>query len=129
MKVIVSSGEEDEAVKDLIGNKVLGYSWDASKDVMAVKFVMHLNNKRGSKVRSSPALTKDTLGVLESSPITKRIGLKICNGILDFMGLSQISCPFTVRFRMLMRELYEGANKELKYDDKVPDEVLQSWKD
>ena len=100
MKVIVSSGEEDEAVKDLIGNKVLGYSWDASKDVMAVKFVMHLNNKRGSKVRSSPALTKDTLGLLESSPITKRIGLGICNGILDFMGLA---CPFTVRFRMLIR--------------------------
>ena len=64
MKVFVSSGEEDEANKNLIDKKALGYSWDASKDVMAVKFVMHLNNKRGSKVRSSPALTKDTLGLL-----------------------------------------------------------------
>ena len=28
-----------------------------------------------------------------------------------------------------MRELYEGANRELKYDDKVPDGLLQSWKE
>ena len=54
MKVIVSSGETDESVKHLIGNKVLGYSWDATEDNMAVKFVMHLSNKK-RKVRTLPA--------------------------------------------------------------------------
>ena len=125
MKVIVSSGETDESVKHLIGNKVLGYSWDATEDNMAVKFVMHLSNKK-RKVRTLPALTEETLGLLESSPLTKRICLGICNGILDFMGLA---CPFTIRFKLLMRELYEGSNRDLKYDDKVPEDKLESWKE
>ena len=101
MKVIVSTGEPDEAVKHLIGNKVLGYSWNATDDSMAVKFVVHLSNKK-RKVRTLPALTKETLGLLESTPLTKRICLGICNGFLDFMGLA---CPFTIRFKLLMREL------------------------
>ena len=38
MKIVVSSGETDEAVKHIIGNKVLGYSWNATYDSMAVHF-------------------------------------------------------------------------------------------
>ena len=125
MKVIVSTGEPDEAVKHLIGNKVLGYSWNATDDSMAVKFVVHLSNKK-RKVRTLPALTKETLGLLESTPLTNRICLGICNGFLDFMGLA---CPFTIRFKLLMRELYEGANRDLKYDDKIPEEKLEPWKE
>ena len=49
MKVIVSSGETDEAVKHLIGNKVLGYSWNATADSMAVQFVCFISAIRRGK--------------------------------------------------------------------------------
>ena len=124
MKVIVSTGETDEAVKHLIGSKVLGYHWNASDDKMASMFVVHLSNKK-RKVRTQPALTVDTLDLLDSTSFTKRICLGICNGFLDFMG---IACPFTIRFKLLMRELYEGFNKDLKYDDRIPDDKVEAWK-
>ena len=124
MKVIVSTGETDEEVKHLIGNKVFGYHWNASDDKMAATFVVHLSNKK-RKVRIFPALTKETLGLLDSTTFTKRICLGICNGFLDFMG---IACPFTIRFKLLMRELYEGFNKDLKYDDSIPADKMEAWK-
>ena len=45
-KVFVSTGEADAAVKHLIGNKVLGYSWNATTDFMAVNFPVYLANKK-----------------------------------------------------------------------------------
>ena len=96
LKVIVSTGESDEEVKNLIGNKVLGYGWNASNDMMSVSFPVYLCNKK-RKVRSQPALTVDTLSLLEVTPLTKRICLGITNGFLDFMG---IACPFLIRFKI-----------------------------
>ena len=104
---------------------MFGYHWNASDDKMAATFVVHLSNKK-RKVRILPAFTKETLGLLDSTTFTKRICLGICNGFLDFMGPA---CPFTIRFKLLMRELYEGSNRDLKYDDKIPDEKLEAWKE
>ena len=64
MKVIVSTGEQDESVKHLIGNKVLGYQWNASDDLMAVNFEIFLANKK-RKQRTSPALSIDSIEVLK----------------------------------------------------------------
>ena len=124
IKVIVSTGESDESVKHLINNKVLGYAWNATTDDMGVVFTVFLTNKR-RKVRTQPAITKDTLGLLDTTAFTKRVCLGITNGFLDFMG---ISCPFTIRFKLLMRQLHEGSNRQLNYDDKVPDDKLDAWK-
>ena len=46
IKSIISTGETDEEAKALIGNKVLGYGWDASEDVMKVEFPVYLSNKK-----------------------------------------------------------------------------------
>ena len=91
---------------------------------MGVVFTVFLTNKR-RKVRTKPAITKDTLDLLDTTAFTKRVCLGITNGFLDFMG---ISCPFTIRFKLLMRQLHEGSNRQLKYDDKVPDVQLAAWK-
>ena len=123
LKVMVSTGESDEAVKHLINNKVLGYSWNATNDEMGVIFTVHLTNKR-RKVRTKPAITKDTMNLLDSTVFTRRICLGITNGFLDFIG---ISCPFLIRFKLLMRQLHEGP-KILDYDDKIPDDQLDAWK-
>ena len=123
-KVFISTGETDESLKNLIGNKALGYQWNATTDMMAVTFPIYLTNKR-KKPRTQPALTKDTLELLDSTVFTKRICLGITNGFLDFMG---IACPFTLRFKLLMRQLFEPEHKVLGWEDKVPGQLLEPWK-
>ena len=71
IKVILATGETDEDLKHLIGNKVLGYCWDATSDNMGVTFTIYLCNKK-RKVWSKPALTSETLHLLESTPLTWR---------------------------------------------------------
>ena len=124
LKVIVTTGESDESVKHLINNKVLGYSWNATNDEMGVIFTVHLTNKR-RKIRTKPPITKDTIDLLDSTVFTKRICLGITNGFFDFLG---ISCPFLIRFKLLMRKLHEGSNTSLNYDDKIPDDQINAWK-
>ena len=125
MKVMVSTGETDEELKNLIGNKVFGYKWDATTDQMGTLFNVFLTNKK-RKMRTQPALTVDTLDLLESSPLTKRICLGITNGFLDFLGLA---CPFTLRFKLLMRQFFEDQNVQRKWEDKVPDDMVEAWKE
>ena len=115
MKVMVSTGESDESVKHLIGNKVLGYQWNATTDLMGVNFQIFLCNKK-RKMRELPALTVDTLDLLRSAPLTKRICLGITNSFLDFLG---ISCPFTLRFKLLMRQLFKNQSKQLNWNDQT----------
>ena len=64
LKVIVSTGEFDDEVKNLIGNKVLGYGWNATDDNMAVSFPVFLCKKK-RKVRSQPALPVENLSLLD----------------------------------------------------------------
>ena len=123
-KVFVTSGEMDANVKNLIGNKALGYHWDATEDMMAVKFPIYLSNKR-KKARSHPPLTVETLSLLDTTVFTKRLCLGITNGFLDFLG---IACPFTLRFKLLMRELFETENKKLSWEDQIPESMVESWK-
>ena len=124
MKVIVSSGEIDEEVKHLIGNKVLGYEWNATTDYMAVKFrVFPCNKKR--KVSPLPALIPEDLLKLKDLVLTKRICLGITNGFFDFLG---ISCPFILRFKLLMRELFEHHCKTLDWGDEVSVKFADSMK-
>ena len=123
-KVFVSSGETDDDVKNLIGNKVLGYQWDATSDQMGVKFQVYLCNKK-RKMRDLPALTVDSLDLLSSTSLTKRICLGITNSFLDFLG---ITCPFTLRFKLLMRQLFEHQCKLLDWNDKVPEDCAEQMK-
>ena len=65
VKVMVQSGESDQEALDLLGNKVLGYYWDASNDMMAVVFPVNLHGKV-RKVNVKPDLTKADLHLLHS---------------------------------------------------------------
>ena len=124
-KVMVRTGETDEEVKHLIGNKVFGYKWNATTDMMGTDFNVYLTNKK-RKMRSQPALTLESLKLLETSPLTKRICLGITNGFLDFLG---ISCPFTLRFKLLMRQFFENQNQQLKWEDRVPGDMVGAWQE
>lgn len=124
MKVIITTGETDEELKHLIGNKVLGYLWNATTDEMGVNLPVNITKKKNKKLRSGPALTVDTLDLLAGVKLSKRICLGITNGFLDFMG---IACPFTVRFKLLMKELFEDKELSLGWDDAIPDAYSSSW--
>ena len=91
---------------------------------MAVNFPVYLSNKR-KKPRTHPPLSVDDLHLLDSTVFTKRLCLGITNGFLDFLG---IACPFTLRFKLLMRELFEAKNKTLSWEDSLPDGLLHAWK-
>ena len=124
MKVAVTTGETNEEVKNLIGNKVLGYDWNATTDVMAVRFPVNLTKKKNKKLRSGPDLTVESLASLASLKLSKRLCLGVTNGFLDFLG---ISCPFTLRFKLLMKEMFEHKEFSLSWDDSLPESVKEPW--
>jgi hypothetical protein len=122
-KTIVSTGETDEEAKALLGETVLGYGWDATSDMMKVNLPVYLSNKK-KKARMSPPLTLETFHLFPDSKITKRICLGITNGFGDFMGLAS---PFTIRFKLLMKQLFDGGKQQLLWDDDVPSEAREAW--
>ena len=46
VKVMVASEEQDQEAKDLLGNKVLGYIWEATTDNMGVKFSVNISGRK-----------------------------------------------------------------------------------
>ena len=124
-KVILHSGETNEALKNLIGNKVVGYDWNATNDRMGVRFPVNITKKKTSKLRSGPNLTVESLSILKETKLTTRICLGITNSFLDFLG---IACPFTLRFKILMKDLFlarheknQAEGKKEAWNEAIPD--------
>ena len=124
MKVVIVTGEHEEDLKNLIGNKVLGYPWNATTDKMYVDLPVNISKKKTKKLRSGPALTEEDLSSLAGLKLTKRICLGITNSFLDFLG---IACPFTLRYKLLMKELFENKELALSWDDSLSDSVTAKW--
>ena len=121
-KVIVASGEKDTSAKDLLGNTVLGYHWDATTDLMSVLLPINTSG-RIRKMKPKPDITVETLQLLETTKFTKKICLSITNGFMDFLG---IGCPFTLRFKLLMKQIFD--DKEIMtWNDDINDESKQAW--
>ena len=124
IKTIVSSGDTDEEAMALIGNKVLGYGWNASTDMMSVKFPIYLTNKK-RKCRIDPPLTKESLiELLPKVKMTRRVCLGITNAFGDFLGMA---CPFTLRFKLLMKQLFEPGEGRLDWDKLVHGDGVDAW--
>ena len=81
---------------------------------MSVKFPINISKKKGKKIRSKPNITRDSVGLLESTDLTKRLCLGVTNTFVDFLGLA---CPFVLRFKLLMKELSQG---DLNWDQVIP---------
>ena len=122
-KTFVSSGDTDEEAKELLGKKVLGYGWEATSDVMDVSFPIYVSNKK-RKVRMTAPLDANTLKLLPDARLTKRICLGITNGFGDFLG---IASPFTIRFKLLMKELFDGKNDKVAWDMDIFEEAKKEW--
>ena len=85
VKVMVASEEQDQEAKDLLGNKVLGYDWEATSDNMGVKFAVNISG-RIRKLKKKPDLTPDSLHLLSGVKLTKRLALVSPMGSLTFLA-------------------------------------------
>ena len=94
--------------------KVLGVVWNPVQDEFIYK--MHLRNTSKKQPNEK---THDN----DSNP-TKRIILSQVNSIYDPLRLAG---PFTVRAKILMRELW-GLENKLGWDDAIPERYKQHWK-
>ena len=125
VKAMASSKEEDSSALELLGNKVLGYNWDAGdSDDLAVMLPINTSG-RVRKMKQKPDLTKDTLDLLQSTKLSKRLCLSITNGFIDILG---IACPFTLRFKLLMKQLFENEEK-MTWNDVITDDAKLAWVD
>ena len=123
MKVVETTGE---TYNELISDKILGYNWDTISDQMSASLPVNVTKKKTKKVKSGPNLTMETLGQLKEIKLTKRICLGVTSSFLDFLG---IACPFTVRFKLLVQELFENKDVKLSWDDEIPEHYLAPWID
>ena len=124
MKVVVTTGEQDTELTKLIGDKVLGYNWNTVSDSMSVSLPVNITKKKTKKLRSGPDLTVESLGLLREVKLSKRLCLGITSGFLDFLG---IACPFTLRFKLLMKQVFEDKDLQLSWDDELPKQNLAPW--
>ena len=122
IKAFGISGQKPTEESKLMGDKVLGYDYDIEKDMLAVKFNINLSKKRRS-VRVEPDLTLSDIHILKSKTLTKRLLLGVVNGFRDFLGLA---APFTIRYKVLMREFYL-LKEALTWDEEIPPEFRPSW--
>ena len=123
VKVMIPSGETDATAKDTLGNKVLGYLWDATTDQLAVPLPVNTSG-RVRKMKPRPDTTVENLHLLPSTLFTKRICLSIVNGMADYLG---IACPFLLRFKLLMKDIFD--NSDIGWNDKIKEAGKQAWID
>jgi hypothetical protein len=124
VKVMVPSWEVDTTAMELLGNTVLGYYWMATTDQMAV--ILSINTSgRVRKMKPKPDITAESLDLLTASKFSKKIYLNIANGFVDFMG---IACPFLLRFKFMMKDIFEDK-KITSWDDEIDQEAKKVWVD
>ena len=120
--VIEGDGEEGIEEKNLLSNSVFGYYWDPASINMKLIISLNLSKKKRS-VRILPAIVKEDLENLASIKMTKRNLLGVTNSFGDYLGLAD---PFTIRFKLLMKNLFDQKSP-LLWDDAVPDVEKQAW--
>ena len=122
VKEIVKEGDMEQDDKNLLGNTVFGYYWDAKTAQMKMKICLNLSQKKRGKRVLSDLESKD-LNILKTFKMTKRNLLGITNSFGDFLGMAE---PFTIRFKLLMKQLYD-RDTPLMWDDAISDPERNAW--
>ena len=93
VKVMIPFGETNVKAMETLGNKVQGYKWHCTDDVMAV--VLPINTSgRVRKMKQRPDVTEKDLAHIQKDKFTKRICLSLVNGLADFIG---IAAPYLLK--------------------------------
>ena len=100
LKALIQSGSRDEEAIAKLSGTVLGYKWEPTADIMAVKLKFNPSKKRKG-IKSKPDLTLSDLEQFKISPLSKRQVLSLCNGIYDPLG---IASPYSIKLKLLIRD-------------------------
>ena len=117
VKAFAVEFDMDQPDENLLGNSVFGYGWNPKTGLMKLKLKVNMSKKRRG-VRSGPDLTVESLESLRSLMMTKRNLLGVTNSFGDYLGIVE---PFTIRFRLGMKNLFQQENP-LAWDDPIPEE-------
>ena len=105
--------EEHEGVTS---EKVLGLGWKPIEDSIHVRIDLN-HNKRTKGLRKPPV-------PIEDIPFTRRICLRLVNGIFDPLGLFS---PVVVRLKILMKQHFVESDKYKKWDELLCEEDRSEW--
>ena len=115
VKVMIPSGETNVEAMETLGNKVLGYKWHATDDVMAVALPINTSG-RVRKIKQRPDVTEKDLAIIHKDKFSKSICLSLVNCLADFI---EIAAPYLLNFRLLMKQIFE--NKSVGWNDEIPE--------
>ena len=101
--------------------KVLGIKWNSILDYLCFSVKLDFSPKKNRRHRTTTA-KYESITIL--AQLTKRIILSQVISIYDPLGLVG---PFTVRAKMMMRQIW-ASNNELGWDDQIPEDQKNKWK-
>ena len=116
LKKFTFSTEKDEGGIEKPAEKVLGITWKPTSDTLKVSVDLNHNKK---KKGLRPVSVE-----LESIPFTRRVCLRLVNGIYDPLGNFS---PVTVRLKILMKEQFVNGDKYKKWDALLEPEDVIEW--
>ena len=122
VKEYVVEGDINLSDENLLGNTVFGYNWNPKDKFLKLIISLNLSKKKRS-IRILPALKKENLSGLSDVKMCKRNLLGLTNSFGDFLGVAD---PFTIRFKLLMKNLFE-SEKPLLWDDPIPSKERSAW--
>ena len=120
VKAIAVSGEPDGLALEKLGGTVLGLGFSTASDLLTVKFKVNVSPLKNGKT-TAPDITIDTMGLLKTAVITKRICLRVASSQYDPLGAAS---PLTIILRVNMRELYRLG---VEWDEPLQGDLRDSW--
>ena len=119
-KLICLSGDTDPDILAKQG-PVLGLQWLPTSDQVRFKLAVNTSKKVGAG-RAAPDLTEADVPALAQLQFTRRIALQVASQVWDPLGLL---APFTIRLKILMKELVEH---EKGWDEVLPEVFQEKWR-
>ena len=121
IKAFLMSGSDDKEAMEKLGERVLGYPWDAPNDefyLTCTEFVIPTNK------RSTFTISMDNLSELDDFVFTRRIVLSAVMGIYDPLGLL---AAFTIILKMGLKRVLE-VNRNTEWDSPLPSQQQTWWR-
>lgn len=121
VKAYTFSGSEPSELVSPDGKHVglVGLLWDSANDLISLDIKdLYLGKPRRGKL---PEIVTGDVGMALKEKFTRRIVTGKAHGVFDPLGLAT---PVTARFKLNLHDL---CRLQLDWDDRIPDEYLESW--
>ena len=122
LKAIAVTGDPDDVAMKKLSGKVLGLGYSTETDLLTVMFRVNVSEKRRGEP-TGPDITKDTIGELRTSVLTRRALLGVSNSQFDMLGLVS---PLLIKLKVALRDMF---TKELgmEWNTKLQGKMRDTW--